>query len=79
MPTFAAGPPAAGSGSPGQLYFDSSAHAGWLNIAGTWTQYGIFTAPTASPIPPPATTHTYLATTGGNFLTTTGGSEFQLQ
>ena len=47
------GSPTAGAGSPGQIYEDLSGHAEWYNIGGTWTQLGLLSAPTASPIPPP--------------------------
>ena len=49
------GPPVAGSGVANQPYYDTSAHAMWLNVAGTWVQLGFLAAPTAAPIPPPAT------------------------
>ena len=77
-PGLSAGPPAAGSGTPGQFYIDSTTHAMWLNVAGVWKQIGSLAAPTASDIGPPGV-GAYLAATGGAFLLTSGGGRIILQ
>ena len=78
-PILGAGLPAAGSGVSGQLFVDATTHALWLNVAGVWTQVGIFAAPTAGDVGPVATPGPYLAAAGGGFLLTSGGGRILLR